>query len=107
MTRKHILAALIIPGFLISGCSTDDLWPSFLMSEPEPLPVPTKTAESSTQKEVNDQSAPKTSAKPPALNSTNFVPPKVTPGQQTGTFVGQKVQMLRGELRRMHFPEHL
>lgn len=101
MTRKHILAALIIPGFLISGCSTDDLWPSFLMSEPEPLPVPTKTAESSTQKEVNDQSAPKTSAKPPALNSTNFVPPKVTPGQQTGTFVGQKVQMLRGELRRM------
>ncbi len=38
---------------------------------------------------------------PPPLGSTNFVPPTVTPGQATGTFVGQKVVALRAELRRL------
>ncbi len=40
-------------------------------------------------------------AAPPKLGTTNFVPPRVTPGQSTGTFVGQKVVMLRNELQRM------
>ena len=35
------------------------------------------------------------------LGSNTFVPPPITPGQATGTFVGQKVAMLRGELQRM------
>jgi hypothetical protein len=38
---------------------------------------------------------------PPSLGTTNFVPPRVTPGQSTGTFVGQKIGLLRGELQRM------
>ena len=35
---------------------------------------------------------------PPALGSTNFVTPGVTPAPNTGTFVGQKVAVLRNEL---------
>lgn len=38
---------------------------------------------------------------PPSMGSTNFVPGSVTPGQTTGTFVGQKVQGFRGELRQL------
>jgi hypothetical protein len=40
-------------------------------------------------------------AAPPNLGTTNFVPPTVTPGQSTGTFVGQKTNLLRAELQRM------
>ncbi|MBL4906396.1 MAG: hypothetical protein JKX94_03015 [Sneathiella sp.] len=35
---------------------------------------------------------------PPALGTTNFITPGVTPAPNTGTFVGQKVHTLRGEL---------
>jgi hypothetical protein len=35
------------------------------------------------------------------LGSTNFVPGSVTPGQPTGTFVGQKAQGFRAELRQL------
>ena len=38
---------------------------------------------------------------PPALGTTNFEPPPVSDGRDTGTFVGQKVVELRNELRRL------
>ena len=38
---------------------------------------------------------------PPPLGNTNFQPTGVTPGQSTGTFVGQKVVELRSELKRL------
>ena len=38
---------------------------------------------------------------PPPLGNTNFQPTGVTPGQSTGTFVGQKVGELRSELKRL------
>ncbi|MFA7431857.1 MAG: hypothetical protein WCZ23_17000 [Rhodospirillaceae bacterium] len=38
---------------------------------------------------------------PPALGSTNFEPGMVTPGQPTGTFVGQKVSTFRNELGQL------
>ena len=37
----------------------------------------------------------------PPLGNTDFTPPGVTPGQQTGTFVGKKAVELRGELNRL------
>ncbi|MBT3358199.1 MAG: hypothetical protein HN403_01065 [Rhodospirillales bacterium] len=37
----------------------------------------------------------------PPLGTTNFAPPGVTPGQETGTFVGKKAVELRGELNRL------
>ena len=38
---------------------------------------------------------------PPSLGNSSFVPPSVTPGQPTGTFVGQKVQTFRAELSNL------
>ncbi|GAB3127439.1 hypothetical protein [Novispirillum itersonii] len=38
---------------------------------------------------------------PPSLGSSSFVPQSVTPGQPTGTFVGQKVQTFRAELSNL------
>jgi len=101
MPRKHILATLLVPAMLLSGCSMDDLWPSFLDSEPEPAPAPVAAVQIPPSQAERANQPLTTPTQPPALNSTNFVPPTVTPGQQTGTFVGQKVQMLRVELRRM------
>ena len=37
----------------------------------------------------------------PTLGTATFVPTGVTPGQETGTFVGQKVMELRGELKNL------
>ncbi|WP_227711641.1 hypothetical protein [Sneathiella sp. P13V-1] len=42
--------------------------------------------------------APVVAGQPPILGSTNFVTPGVTPAPNTGTFVGQKVAVLRSEL---------
>src|SRR3546814_20610255 len=35
------------------------------------------------------------------MGTTNFVVPGVTPGQPTGTYVGQKSQQMRGELGQL------
>lgn len=40
-------------------------------------------------------------AQPPRLGDGNFQPGGVTPGQETGTFVGKKVVELREELKRL------
>lgn len=45
--------------------------------------------------------APITPAPPPVLGTSNFNPPAVTPGVNTGTFVGQKVAQLRTELSQL------
>jgi len=41
------------------------------------------------------------SATPPSLGSSNFDPPGVTAGAATGTYVGQKVTSLRGDLEQL------
>src|SRR5437868_9535381 len=40
-------------------------------------------------------------AGPPAVGSGNYAPQSVTPGASTGTYVGQKVASLRGDLQRL------
>jgi hypothetical protein len=53
----------------------------------------------------SDQAAPQAAATPaadqPALGKSSFVPPGVTAGAPTGTFVGQKVASLRGDLQQL------
>lgn len=49
----------------------------------------------------NAAPAPVAPAPPPPLGSSNFNPPAVTPGVNTGTFVGQKVAQLRTELSQL------
>ena len=72
------------------------------ITEPKKVKVrpPTKIAIRPSKGEKADQPLVNPGS-PPTLNSTNFVPPKITSGQETGTFVGQKVKMLRDELKRM------
>ena len=36
-----------------------------------------------------------------SLGTTNFIMPSVTPGQPTGTYVGQQIEQLRAELVRL------
>lgn len=44
---------------------------------------------------------PQVQAEPPMMGSSSFEAAGVTPGQPTGTFVGQKVQSLRGDLQQL------
>ncbi len=103
------VAALCIAASL-SACSfsMDSLWPSLTGDDPAPrqaaapapangkaISIPASAGERMNQPTIGPAGS------PPVLGSTNFEPPKVTPGQQTGTFVGQKVSTLRGELQRM------
>ena len=87
----------------LSACSfsADALWPSLTGGDSRPaarpqqaVQIPPSPGELSNQPVVNPVA-------PPPLGTSNFVPPPITPGQPTGTFVGQKVSMLRGELQRM------
>jgi len=106
MPRNNVYATLLLPAALLMGCSMDmqmpsmdSLWPSFLdkepkISGPKAVKIRPSKGEKANQPLVSVGS-------PPTLNSTNFIPPNITPGQQTGTFVGQKVRMLRSELKRM------
>ncbi|MDH5772410.1 MAG: hypothetical protein OEY84_04675 [Rhodospirillaceae bacterium] len=95
--RAIILGATL----LLPACSFSEsaLWPSLTGEDP---------VAPSTQ--VEDQGAPNTSAgantstgvtPPPQLGRTDFTPVGVTPGADTGTFVGRKVVELRSELQRL------
>jgi hypothetical protein len=76
----------------------DSLWPSLTGGSSEPAPA----AAAPTAPPMGGSIQPLASGTaPPVLGTTNFVPPRITPGQATGTFVGQKVSMLRNELQRM------
>ena len=90
MTRTGIVASLLCAAMALQGCSLigDELWPgdssgpgATAARVPPPVPAPPPA--------------------PPQLGSTNFVPPTGTPGQATGTFVGQKVGQVRAELERL------
>lgn len=88
-------AVILVVGMLASGCSylPDSLWPSLTGGDPkgrQRVQIPPSEAEKNTQPTLG-----------PSLGSTNFVPPAVSPGQATGTFVGQKVAQYRGELQSL------
>ena len=106
MPRNNVYATLLLPAALLMGCSMDmqmpsmdSLWPSFLDKEPKISGPKTIKIRPSKGEKANQPLV--SVGSPPTLNSTNFIPPNITPGQQTGTFVGQKVRMLRSELKRM------
>jgi len=102
MGMKSINGALLGGVLLVSGCSfaEESLWPSLTGEDPA---GGNTTAASTTQTAATSEPAatqqPAISVPPqPELGSTNFAPLDVTPGQPTGTFVGEKVTELRGEL---------
>jgi hypothetical protein len=97
MAKRSSQAAALGAALLLGGCSfaSDSLWPSLTGEAPSggapAQQIPPSAAEAN--------AAPTLS--PPAVGSTTFVSPGVTPGQPTGTFVGKKVDDLRGELRAL------
>ncbi len=87
MDRNRLPAVLLGAALMLSGCDFFDsaLLPSFGGESSSSTPAATQTAQAST----------------PQLGTGNFQPPGVTPGQATGTAVGQKVEGLRGELSKL------
>jgi hypothetical protein len=86
MAMKTTHAAALCAVILASGCSfaEDALFPSSGTVAPSPA-----------------QSADAGPAAQPVLGRSNFEPPGVTNGAMTGTFVGQKVVALRGDLQQL------
>ncbi len=109
MARAILRGLALCSAAAVVGCSftSEALWPSLTGEDPagrQAMAAPQAPPE---RVEIKPSRAERAAAPvarpppPPRLGSTNFVPPNVTPGQSTGTFVGQKVVMLRNELRRM------
>ena len=105
---------------LLSACAFEDtLWPSApgdeadqtAYSDPDPAPATTPTSTLATAPTIASSSsmatssvapaAPGSGVAPPHLGTSSFVPPGVTTGTPTGTFVGRKVVELRQELERL------
>ena len=98
------LAIVIGTGCLIGACSfsTDAWWP-LLTDEfsADALWPPLSGEELSVKSEKHmDESTSQTGAVL-ELGTTNFVSSRVTPGQSTGTFIGQRLDQLRAELSRL------
>lgn len=105
---------------LLSACSyvSDELWPSLTGEDPSGKPMVTQQIAPSPA-EANPQptlgfnqplfNQPVAQAQlpqgqmavPPQLGNGAYQPVGVTPGQPTGTFVGQKVQQMRAELQQL------
>ena len=81
----------------LSACSfaSNALWPSLGGGD---RPAQTQTAAVQRTTATGPTVAASPLPAPPALGTTTFVPPAVTQGVSTGTFVGGKVAQHRGEL---------
>jgi hypothetical protein len=94
---------------LLPACTFADnaLWPTLAGPDPAAGKKPaTAQAEAATAQPASAAAQQPAATvivaqQPPPLGTTNFEPPGVTPGQPTGTFVGQKVVELRDELKRL------
>ncbi len=109
MARVSLYVLVLCSATAVAGCSftSEALWPSLTGEDPagkkaaKSGAAPPKTIQIQPSQGERSGQPMIATASPPQLGTTNFVPPTVTPGQATGTFVGQKVGMLRGELQRM------
>ena len=102
-TRAQIaknFATLVLAAGLLGGCSmvSNSLWPSLTGDNPASNSnsnnIPASRAEANRQPTLSPPP-------PPTLGRTNFIPPQISQGAATGTYVGQRVVQLRGELQRL------
>lgn len=102
MRRLKSLATVLAAGTFLAGCSVaaDALWPSLTGEDPAPSQGGQQTAIPQSAAERNP-SPTLSAAAPPRLGSSSFVPQPVTTGQTSGTHVGQKIGIYRGELQRL------
>lgn len=100
ITRPIALTAAL----LVAGCSFIDesLMPALTGDDSSATDAPVQIAQSAAEKNPDPTLSPvgagALASLPPALGTTNFVTPGVTAAPNTGTFVGQKVSVLRTEL---------
>lgn len=94
MSTKLFRAAVAGALLLLGGCSFTDeaLVPSLAGEQSKNTGGGANAGSSSTAQPATN---------PQQLGSGNFQPEGVTPGQPTGTLVGQKVQALRGDLTKL------
>ena len=95
MNRIFPLAPLAA-AFLLAGCSfvTDAIFPGSQKEEATTM-APAQVATAQSQPTETPVLTP---TPPPAMGTNTFAPLSVTPGQSTGTFVGQRVSQLRSDL---------
>jgi hypothetical protein len=99
MTFRISHAAALGAAFVLAGCSfaSESLWPSLAGEDPQPSAA--QTGQPVAQQPAQPaQPAGSAVPPPPALGTTDFTPPPITPGTDTGTFVGRKVAQMRQEL---------
>ena len=99
-----VCSTIALSACSLSMESMDSIWPSSWLggnTSSSASVSQTRTTVPIAPSRGEKRNQPLIGAAPPALGKTNFIPPKVTPGRATGTFVGQKVDMLRSELKRM------
>jgi hypothetical protein len=100
MIRFHSRVAILGAALALTGCSfaSETLWPS--LNPPDPAGGSQSASQRADARNRNVPPAPPAPAPPPSLGQSAFVP-SVTPGQATGTLVGQKVEGIRAELQRL------
>jgi hypothetical protein len=106
MVRKCFSAAFVV-AFALGGCSfvSDAVFPG----RGDDRAVSSEAANARVNQGIQNAQVAATpgganravAAPPPTLGRSSFNPPAVTPGVSTGTFVGQKVAQLRGELSQL------
>lgn len=96
MNKLHTRVVLLGAALALAGCSfaSETLWPSLSPQDPS------GGSKSSQRSNAPPPPAPPAPAPPPAIGG-GALGPSVTPGQPTGTVVGQKVEGIRGELQRL------
>lgn len=97
MDCSKFRALIVGAALLLPACSFSEsaLWPSLTGEDPA-------GAAEASQPATNAQTGVAVGVSPlPQLGTTDFQPVGVTPGQETGTFVGRKVVELRSELQRL------
>jgi hypothetical protein len=99
MTNKLVRASIAGILMVLGGCSfTDEALVPSLSGEP---PASQTSSVQTAQLTPGTPPAAPAQGNPQQLNSGTFVPEGVTPGQPTGTAVGQKVESLRGDLTQL------
>ncbi len=105
MDLKNYRSIFVSATILLSGCSftSESLLPSLTGEDPSGSEQQAQAAPQRAPQPAQVQRAPQPvpAQQPPAMGNTNFEPKGVTPGSDTGTFVGKKVVELRNELTRL------
>ena len=102
MDFSKFRAMIVGAAFLLPACSFSEsaLWPSLTGEDPT-ADTPSQASMPTTMAQTTQTETLDGIATPPVLGTTDFRPVGVTPGQDTGTFVGRKVAELRSELQRL------